>query len=317
MVSTIEQISEDLNVPPQLVENALRHAHVFYRKIRVPKRNGGYRTFIQPATELKMIHEWLTIRVLSALPLSSVATGFFPGASILKNANVHRTSRYSVRVDLENFFPSVQGDDLIQVIITSRSQLPALVANADFTDLIKKACFDNVGRLPVGYPTSPLIANAVMFSIDNELLDIVNSNSEMFGRSHLTRYADDFVFSTDKTGACRDFVATFRDLINRTASPNLRMNENKTRYMSRQGGSTLVTGLRINQDGIVRVHADYRDHVRLLLKHFARGTLNSAEQRKLIGHLAFIEHADPRLFTRLSYRYYVEIDRLRGKCTET
>lgn len=82
--------------------------------------------------------------------------------------------------------------------------------------------------------------------------------------------------------------------------------------MSRMGGSTLITGLRINQQGNVRVHANYRDHVRLLLKHYSAGKLNAEESQKLIGHLAYLENVDPKLFTRLSFKYFLDISKLRG-----
>lgn len=312
MPSIIKIASDELAVPTQLIENALHAAYIKFRKIRVPKRSGGYRTIVQPAAELKLIHYWLHSRVFSLLPLSRAATAFCPGASIVKNAAIHCESRYSVRVDLENFFPSIRSKDLISVIRTANPDIPSWVADADFDLFVRQACFDRDDCLPIGYPTSPVIANAVMVAFDNELLQLISKDFSRFGCAKITRYADDFVFSTDKRGACKLFVDEIRALISRTSSPQLSINEKKTRYMSRSGGSTLVTGLRINQDGNVRVHPNYRDHVRLLLKHYAAGALRPEEHQKLVGHLAHIEHADPMLFTRLSYKYFDEIARLRG-----
>jgi len=313
MQSIIEIASKELNVPPQLVENALCAAHKRFRKIRVPKRTGGYRTIVQPAAELKLVHYWLNKKVLELLPRSPVAMAFYRGASIVKNATIHRESRYSIRIDLENFFPSIRSKDLIFVVNAANTNLPSWVTEIDFASFVCQACFDRNGRLPIGYPTSPNIANAVMANFDNELLRLINADLERFGHARLTRYADDFVFSTDKPGACRLFIDAVRTLISKTESPCLKINDAKTRYMSRPGGSTLVTGLRVNQQGFVRVHANYRDHVRLLLKHYSADTLKQEDHQKLVGHLAYIEHADPMLFTRLSYKYFVEIARLRGK----
>ena len=92
----------------------------------------------------------------------------------------------------------------------------------------------------------------------------------------------------------------------------MRLNESKTRFMSRARGSTLITGLRVNGQGVVGVHPNYRDHVRLLVKLYAHGKLRSDDVQKLRGHLAFIEHADPRLFTRLSFKYFDKIAALRA-----
>ncbi|RID97818.1 retron St85 family RNA-directed DNA polymerase [Simplicispira hankyongi] len=306
-------IADQMKVPVVLVEDALKLAFIRYRKIRVPKRSGGYRTIIQPAAELKLVQAWLNEKIFKHLPLSSVATAFRPGASITNNAAIHRNSLYSVRVDIKDFFPSIRSVDLIRIVRSNRSALPPFVMETGFTNLVRQACFDREGRLPIGYPTSPSIANAVMHQTDKMLINEITSDVSIFGNTQLTRYADDFVFSTDKSGACHEFVRKLERLLSTLESPRLKLNTSKTKFMSRRGGSTLVTGLRINQEGLVRVHANYRDHVRLLLKHFAAGSLQSDDVIRLVGHLAFVEHADPRLFTRLSFRYFEEIARLRGK----
>lgn len=313
MINFAKLVAEQMNVPADLIEAALHLAHIRYRKIRVKKRSGGERVLVQPAAELKLVLAWLNAEVLSKLPISTVATAFKPGSSIVKNATEHKSSLYSVRVDIKDFFLSVRTTDLMALIQKNGNLLPSFVEDSGFEDVVRRGCFDRDERLPIGYPTSPTIANAVMFDIDNALLEMIVGDPTKFGQARLTRYADDFVFSTDKRGACRNFVWAFEDILAKTSSPRLRVNANKTRFMSRAGGSTLVTGLRINQSGLVRVHPNYRDHVRLLLKHFAAGTLPGEEVARLTGHLAFVEHADPRLFTRLSFRYFEEIARLRGK----
>ena len=312
MINFPQLIGDQMRVPTALIESALRLAHVRYKKINVPKRSGGYRTIVQPAAELKLVHAWLEAEVLSRLPLSSVASAFRRGSSIVNNAAVHRNSLYSVRVDIKDFFHSINCADLIRVVLARRSELPSFVVDSQFSELIRQACFDRNDRLPIGYPTSPSIANSVMYGIDTSLMHQITADANLFGNARLTRYADDFVFSTDRPGACREFVRALEKLLAGVASPRLRLNTRKTRFMSRRGGSTLVTGLRINQEGLLRVHANYRDHVRLLLKHFAAGELAPDDVPRLVGHLAFVEHDDPRLFTRLSVRYFEEIARLRG-----
>jgi hypothetical protein len=312
MVKLTELISSELSVSIEIIEKGLRQANIRFRKIRVPKKSGGYRTITQPAAELKLIQQWLIERVLNSLPISHIASAFHPGASILKNASEHKRSKYSVRVDLESFFPSIKDVDLLSVIDQHRQQLPDWTENELFIEILSKACFDSQKKLPIGYSTSPIIANIVMHNFDNQLYDLLNSNKEQFGQFKLTRYADDFIFSSDLKGACKAFVEVIHRLCKSILSPTLTINEKKTRYMSRMGGSTLITGLRINQQGNVRVHANYRDHVRLLLKHYSAGKLNAEESQKLIGHLAYLENVDSKLFTRLCFKYFLDISKLRG-----
>jgi hypothetical protein len=309
----VERISDELSVPQSLLESALQLAHVRYRKIKIPKRSGGERIVLQPAAELKLILSWLDSRVLRKASISHIATAFEPGTSIVKNARAHSKSKYSVRIDLSNFFPSIRSDDLLLALSSSRELLPEWVFDPDFKAVVRNACFDRADRLPVGYPTSPRIANIVMLGLDTVLAATVSRDAVRFGQAVLTRYADDFVFSTDRQDSCKEFVQEMRSLLASTPSPSLSINTKKTRFMSRPGGTTLITGLRVNNDGDVGIHANYRDHVRMLLKLFSTGRLKADENERLRGHLAFIEHADPDLFTRLSFRYHSEIATLRGR----
>jgi len=167
--------------------------------------------------------------------------------------------------------------------------------------------------MPVGYMTSPAIANAVMLGFDQALELAITSDKDRFGDARISRYADDFIFSTNKAGACKEFLSAFLDLIAKTNSPKLTLNKSKTRFMSLRGGSTMVTGLRITQQGRVRVHSRYRDHVRLLLKLYSKNKLQKETLHELRGHLSYIEFSDPQLFTKISFRYHREISALRAK----
>lgn len=313
MTSMPERIATEMRVPISLVENALAFAHIRYKKIQIKKRSGGIRTIIQPSAELKLVQAWLNARVFTRLPLSSAASAFRKGASIVINATTHSRSRYSVRMDIRDFFPSISFDDLTHTILKNTSALPDYATTEEFQNLVRTACFDINGKLPIGYPTSPAISNSVMFEIDEALLQKLATDINKFGDSRLTRYADDFVFSSDKKGACKAFISTLGKTLSESIHPKLSINNSKTKLMSRAGGSTLVTGLRINNDGRVRVHANYRDHIRLLLKLYSAGKLSAEDIPRLSGHISFIEHADPSLFTRLSFRYFEEISRLRSR----
>jgi RNA-directed DNA polymerase len=310
LFDVLAKISDDLNIPRPLLENALALAATRFRKITFKRRSGPPRVAYQPAVELKPILEWLDITLISKLPVSRIATAFCAGSSIVQNAQVHRDSLFSIRVDISNFFPSITSSDLVTAI-EATSHLPEW-SNAPTTlRVLKQACFDINDRLPIGYSTSPRIANAVMFSLDNLLIQAI-SDERRFGNSLLTRYADDYLFSTNQRGACAEFLKEIRKILNSVQFPKLQINNEKTRFMSRAGGSTLITGLRIKQTGEIGVHAHYRDHVRLLIKLYAANRLRAEEFDSLRGHLAFVEYADPKLFTHLSFHFSDEITRIRS-----
>lgn len=313
MPELIELISNELNIENTIISEELGRSYKKFKLIKIPKKSGGSRNLMLASTELKLIQSWVSINILSNLPISSISTAFHPGSSIIKNASMHKDSLFSVRVDLSNFFPSINSSDLISLFENPNIPCKEFSSCSDFEYLIKRACFNERDELPIGYMTSPAISNAVMLGIDSLLLNTLKSDLATFGNSVLTRYADDFVFSSDKRGSCKYFVDLIRATLESTPSPSLKINEKKTRFMSRKGGSTIITGLRINNECEVGIHANYRDHVRLLLKLYSRGQLKNEDIDSLRGHIAFIRSADPGFFTKISFKHYEEIDILRGK----
>lgn len=309
----LRRISAELQLPEQSIAATVRSSHARIRRVAFKKRNGETRVAYQAAATTKPILHWLRLNPLSKLPISEAAVGFRAGCSILNNARAHRNSAYSIRIDIKDFFPSITKSDIRRVVLRSEAMIAPEWPVNDVADLVENVCFERRGRLPIGFPTSPILANAVMFEIDSALLNDIK-NSERFGSSILTRYADDFVFSTDKRGACAEFLDNFRSRLASCKSPALKVNDEKTRFMSRAGGSTMITGLRVTNHSTVRVHADYRDHVRLLLHLYQSGKLSVDEHIKLAGHLAYVEHVDPKLFTRLSFKYADQIAEIRRAC---
>ncbi|CAB3867582.1 MULTISPECIES: reverse transcriptase domain-containing protein [Achromobacter] len=312
MSNIIDLIADDLQLPKTLVKSAVDFARSNNRKIIFPKKTGGKRTALQPSVESKPIMHWLRLKLIELLPIHMIATGFRANHSILTNADRHRQSAYSVRIDIENFFESISFNDFKKTLESNKATLPSWALEEATLSLVEKICFDRDGRLPIGYPTSPGIANATMFEIDSALESLI-LDTTTFGQAIVSRYADDFTFSTDLRGSCRAFLEKLELLLASQTSPTLRINAKKTRFMSRGGGSTLVTGLRINNCGVVVVHPEYRDHIRLLLKLYSRNTLKQEDIPRLLGHLAHIQNVDPGFFTKLSYRYHEEISRIRKK----
>ena len=306
----IHRISSELHLPLVELEAAVRLGSFRMRKLSFAKKNGESRVAYQAAATVKPVLHWLRLNPLACLPVSPMATAFRKEASTVINAKVHRNSLYSVRIDIQKFFPSITKADIQKLVLSSASLIKTGWNPEQVSDLVGQVCFDRQGRLPIGFPTSPGLANAIMYELDSTLLQDV-TNTDRFGCAVLTRYADDFVFSTNKRGACSEFLEHFRKCLGASKSPSLRINEEKTRFMSRGGGSTIITGLRITNQATVRVHADYRDHVRLLLRLYAQGRLSKEEHVKLAGHLAYVESADPKLFTRLSFKFSDQISEIR------
>jgi hypothetical protein len=308
MHEIIKKISLDLNAPEKDIFDAIKRSHYNYKIIKIKKKSGGYREAIQPSTKLKIIQQWILFNVLQNIPVSNISTAFGKGDSILNNATMHAGSTFSIRIDIKNFFNSIKAVDLINIIKKS-CHIDDLYKGDGFNELLMKSCFDANKRLPIGYLTSPYISNAVMFDIDKKLANTAR-NKTVYGNAVITRYADDFVFSTDKIGACKKFYDYFNGILENEDSPKLYINKEKTRIMSKRGGAMIITGLLINNDGLVRATKKYRDQFRLLIKLYNQGRLKENEIESLKGHISFIQNIDPILFTKIAFKYHDDIDRI-------
>jgi RNA-directed DNA polymerase len=156
LADLLDTISADLTVPRSLLEQAIAEAHYRYKKIKIPKRSGGTRTVIQPSNKLKPLLFWLDAVVFSKLPTSDIVTAFRAGTSIVNNAHRHRESKYSVRIDLSNFFQSIRSVDLLKVI-SKADKIPLWAKSAETLKVIATAASTKMGACQLGiqrHPTS-------------------------------------------------------------------------------------------------------------------------------------------------------------------
>ncbi|EGO8361593.1 RNA-directed DNA polymerase [Escherichia coli] len=161
-----------------LSNNAGRH----YRRIILSKRNGGKRVVFAPDYLLKTVQRNILKNVLSRFPLSPFATAYQPGRTIISNAQPHCQQSQILKLDIENFFDSINWLSVWRVF--RQAQLPCNVV----TMLTWLCCYNDA--LPQGAPTSPAISNLVMRRFD----ECIGAWCQARGIIY-TRYCDDMTFS--------------------------------------------------------------------------------------------------------------------------
>lgn len=310
MPSLMETIARDMIVPASLIEEGIRDAYHHVKLIKIPKRSGGMRSVYQPSSKLKLIQYWLIDHCLSKIDIHESAAAFFEGASIRSNAQKHSANKYFVRVDLENFFPSIRFEDFIPHLEKwHKNACPDWPLNADSLKIIESTLFDKSKRLPIGFPTSPVVANIVMTSVDELIVERIAQNKDL-GSITYTRYADDIILSGNTKGISGKLVATVRHILNEIDTPKLKINEKKTNFTSRLGGSALVTGIRIRQDASITLTRAYKDRIRLMLSRLKNGASLKETPKQISGHLNHIRDIDPDYFNWISNHYFDVIEKL-------
>lgn len=307
-----EKISIDLNIPSKLIDEAYAFSRTHVKKFYITKRNSRSKRVIhQPSKKLKTIQYWLIANIFENMDIHSASVAYQKGESILTNAERHSENQYFLKMDFKNFFPSIKWKDLKPIICAwGKNEFLDWELNDSAFELIRHSCFYKNDSLPVGYPSSPIISNIVMFALDKKIEVLLNDTNK-FGRAIYSRYADDIVISTNKKGKCNDIRKGVSEIIKKSQSPVLSLNPTKTKMGSSSSGSAIVTGLRVCANGHITIHRKQKDHIRLLLTLYKKEQLNSEEEASLLGHLAYVQYVAPMFYSKLQNKYFKEIRRLK------
>lgn len=287
------RIAADLIVPVGLVESIAASASHEYKRYRVPKRSGGYRTIDHPSRRLKAIQRWILHHLINRWPVHDAAFAYRRGLNIREHAMSHVNSHFLLRMDFTNFFPSITSADLATYLKTKPTGTEDWEAR-DFLLLSQLVTRSRV--LTIGAPTSPALSNALCFQLDGQLVDVARG----FGATY-TRYADDLFFSTRKPEVLNQVASAVQNVVSVLDLPKgLVINADKTRHSSKRG-ERRVTGLVLSPNETISPGRLRKRRVRSQLHKFE--LLSASARRQLAGELAYLFSIQPSLENILILKY--------------
>lgn len=209
-----------------------------YFDFSIPKKSGGQRKISAPVKPLKEIQSAINILLQSIFVPDDHATGFVIGRSIKDNALMHVGHTCIFNTDIENFFPSITKLMVRRALVR---EFGDKLQSHKVVNIICRICTvpDNSGLevLPQGAPTSPVLSNIVLKSLDKDMSNL----AERMGCNY-SRYADDITFSHSRS--IRRISPFWQSRIyNIIEKYGLKVNEKKTR--------TFVPGTRQEVTGVV------------------------------------------------------------------
>lgn len=293
---------------------APRLAHYNYEVLA--KQSGKLRLIESPKTRLKELQRKILSEMLERIPSHPAAHGFVKGRSIRTFTAAHTGQAVILKMDLENFFPSISGAriqtffrmagypekvaDLLGGICTNatpRNVWSAAERGMDRNLLWETRALYGRPHLPQGAPTSPALANFCAYRIDCRLAGLAKTAGAVY-----TRYADDLAFSggPDFARRAERFSIHAAAIID---EEGFQVNHRKTRIM-RQGVRQHLAGLVVNQRQNVR--RDDFDRLKAILTNCLRRgpesqnhTHHSLFRAHLEGKVAFVESINPAKGRRL------------------
>jgi RNA-directed DNA polymerase len=292
-MALVERMSASMNLPPlYLISWGAKASHA-YKTYAVPKRNTGFREIHHPAKELKALQRWLVRNTIAGWPVHAAAMGYRRGIGIKDMAREHAANRFLLRMDLQEFFPSIRSIDVDRYL----EQRP--VGTDDWTDVDRRLFVSLVcreSRLTIGAPSSPGLSNAMCFGLDTVLTGAAGRRDALY-----TRYADDLYFSTSYPNVLESLELEVSEIVSTCDLPGyLQVNRTKTRHLSKKRRRT-VTGLVISSTGQVTIGRKRKRYIRAQIHRF--GTLEAHQQRSLAGLLAFARDIEPEFINALILKY--------------
>jgi RNA-directed DNA polymerase len=270
-----------------------------YKTYFIAKRNGGKREIAQPAREVKALQYILIEDILNQLPVHPSAKAYVKYSSIRDNAVLHSGATAIMKMDFQDFFPSILASDWRKYCEKQAILSPAdikVTSNILFRIREKEKTL----RLSIGAPSSPMISNILMYEFDHYVFAEASARNIIY-----SRYADDMTFSGQRIGMLKDMQKVVQKAIRDTLCPRLSINATKTKFVTTKNQRN-VTGLVLANDGQVGIGQVRMRLLRARIHHAINNAVTKEERMSLIGYISFLNSADKTTLSKMTVKYGVD-----------
>ncbi len=295
-----------------------------YRLFRIRKRattaSKRYRVICVPDHALLRTQTWIAQNILRTATPHHTSTAFAKGNNIVFAAQVHCNARWLIKLDVENFFESITEIAPYRVFLslgyqplvafelarlcTRVRRRPGILKNPRWRRRPKGYKIgayysEELGYLPQGAPTSPMLSNLSVATFDECVYAVANAHGLRY-----SRYADDISLSTPSASFSRaKAVKVIRKVYEAMVKHGLSPNRGKTQIRP-PGSRKIVLGLlvdgpkpRLTKEfkSRLRMHLYYLNHPKIgPARHAENRGFDSiiglwAHVRGLIAHAQLIE----------------------------
>ena len=238
----LSSLERDLGIDAKTLYAISNNIGKHYRKVKLPKKSGGYRNLSVPDAVLKSVQKRITEVLLIHMPVSRYAKAYRYGSSTLRNAKHHVGRQVVLKLDILHFF------DSIRYSTVKNKVFPEVIYAEPLRILLTMLCYYK-DALPQGASSSPAITNILLYEFDEQIGQWCRERGIAY-----TRYCDDMTFSGDFEPA--ELIRFIRPELKKLG---FLLNEQKTR-IQRPGQRQKVTGIVVNEK--MSIPADYRRKLR-------------------------------------------------------
>lgn len=291
-IQSLRHLEWTLGIPRvtlrELAATAPLHYHPFQQR-----QGTKIRTIDNPDEQIKHVQKRVNSRILNEVAMPEYLHGGVRRRSPLSNVAAHLGQRCLIRLDVEDFFPSISNRHVFGVW---REQLGF---GRQVSSLLTRLTTYRF-RLPQGAPTSTALANLVLVPVEQALVDRSAETGVVY-----TRFVDDIgVSGNDPRFMIQEVITELRAI-------GLRVNRGKLVAESGIMGPTrqqLLTGYHANCKRGPSVPRKKRNNVRVAIRALRHLDPASEAHAKALarveGKINFIQLTNPGSATAL--RRYLE-----------
>lgn len=287
-----------------------------------------FRIITVPEPALLSAQRWIHENILKKIPFHPSNSAFIPNGGILMAAKPHCSCRWMIKIDIKNYFESISEGKVYKIFrsvgyqplisyelarLCTRVRAHSNPVKKDYEDPAKKGCLPyrtiEIGHLPQGAPTSPLLSNLCTVNLDEKLLNFSIGNNLTY-----TRYADDIIFSSTDNFDRKTCVSLIKDINGILASNGFWPNKNKTKIIT-PGARKIVLGMLV--DGPEpRLTKEYKKEISMHLYFIFNGKVGlrkhclhkgfKSEQgllNYLEGKLSFASYVEPEWAYKMNIKF--------------
>lgn len=298
----IKYLSDSLYINESDIIRFSQTAPHRYKVYEIPKRNSDQtRTIAHPSKELKFIQRLLVVFLQDVLTTHESAYAYKNDISIKDNAAQHSDSKYLLKMDFQNFFPSITPE----IFFKSTEKYGLNFDDKDMLVLTGLLFWRKKGSrklvLSIGAPTSPMISNFIMKSFDEEMQNECSNKKIVY-----TRYADDITFSTKIKGILFDIPRNVESCLIKNFEQEIKINKEKTIFTSK-AHNRHVTGITITNEGSLSIGREKKRLISSMIHKSKMNLLSKDETSVLQGLISFACHIEPSFYQRMAKKYGIDV----------
>lgn len=308
VIFTLKHFSEIVDRDYSFLRNTVEKRREVnnYKMFSIRKRSGGRRFIHAVSGQLLPVQQWINSEILQKLAPHDSSFAFNSKGGIKECAALHCGAKWIFKFDIANFFYCINEMDVFKVFLSAgyhpliAFELSRICTTTRLPIHLNKylrtnICFSkeynfynssnrNVGVLPQGGASSPMISNLVAFELDEKLSEYALMNGFTY-----TRYADDLTFSCVKLPSKKSVRKIQFEITRIMRASGFLENESKT-SVAGPGARKMVLGLLVDGEQPRLSKQTYKKLDRYFYSIEKFGLVQVAKHEKFDSVFGFFNH---------------------------